>query len=112
MLADFADRHIEENSACPSEQRAKDCLKYYDDPLKLVNDRLRIARVQETWAEQLLKLEWSSGHNGTKLAATAHDFGQYLVALCQGEQKHGAAPKTSTERHLTRWLADSKSNRS
>ena len=111
MLADFADRHVEGQAVCPSEVRAKECLTYYDDPLKLVTDGLRLSRVQETWSDQLLKLEWSTGNGGTKLAATAHDFGQYLVMFCQGELKQGAAPKTSTERNLTRWLADSKYTR-
>ena len=111
MLADFRDRHVEGQAVCPPEVRAKECLTYYDNPLKLVTDGLRLSRVQETWSEQSLKLEWSTGTGGTKLAATARDFGQYLVMCCQGELKQGAAPKTSIERHLTRWLADSKSIR-
>ena len=112
MLTDIQDQHVEGHNTSLQESRAKECLTYYDDPLKLVTDGLRLTRVQQTWSEQQLKLEWSTGNPGTKLAATAQDFGQYLVRFCRGELKQGAAPKTSTERHLTRWLADSKSNRS
>ena len=111
MLDDLKDRQIEGQAANPHETRGKECLRYYDDPLKLVTDGLRVARIQQTWSAQSLKLEWSTGIAGTKLAATARDFGQYLVMCCQGELKQGAAPKTSTERTLTRWLANSKSTR-
>ncbi len=73
----------------------------YQEPVNMVHDGIRVARVTETFKKDIIKMEWSIGTMGTAYHTMALDFGKFLVMLCEGEMKVGAAPKTSSERYLS-----------
>ena len=82
----------------------------YTEPRMMVRDGIRVARVAETFAKNMLKIEWSVGNTGTHYHALAADFGNFLIQVCHGEMKYGAAPLSANERILSGWLSDNRSS--